>query len=96
MATPTAIPGIAVESLQFILFSDAVDFPVDVAITQLLTSVLYAVIALQVPSCFILQMPRFGKNFKMFEKIVPSLELDITDLLSEGSKLQHVTDAVQW
>lgn len=29
-------------------------------------------------------MPRFGKKFKMFEKIVPSLELDITDLLSEG------------
>lgn len=39
---------------------------------------------LQVPSCLILQMPRFGKKFKMFEKIVPSLELDITDLLSEG------------
>lgn len=32
-------------------------------------------------------MPRFGKKFKMFEKIVPSLELDITDLLSEGSKI---------
>ncbi|XP_069376421.1 ubiquitin carboxyl-terminal hydrolase CYLD [Paralichthys olivaceus] len=39
----------------------------------------------EVPSCLILQMPRFGKKFKMFEKIVPSLELDITDLLSEGS-----------
>lgn len=38
----------------------------------------------QVPSCLILQMPRFGKKFKMFEKIIPSLELDITDLLSEG------------
>lgn len=38
----------------------------------------------EVPSCLILQMPRFGKKFKMFEKIVPSLELDITDLLSEG------------
>ncbi|KAM6962584.1 ubiquitin carboxyl-terminal hydrolase CYLD [Aplochiton taeniatus] len=36
------------------------------------------------PSCLILQMPRFGKKYKMFEKIVPSLELDITDLLSEG------------
>ncbi|XP_062251587.1 ubiquitin carboxyl-terminal hydrolase CYLD [Platichthys flesus] len=39
----------------------------------------------EVPSCLILQMPRFGKKFKMFEKIIPSLELDITDLLSEGS-----------
>ncbi|XP_046905719.1 ubiquitin carboxyl-terminal hydrolase CYLD isoform X2 [Hypomesus transpacificus] len=38
----------------------------------------------EVPSCFILQMPRFGKKFKMFEKIIPSLELDITHLLSDG------------
>ncbi|XP_031430145.1 ubiquitin carboxyl-terminal hydrolase CYLD isoform X2 [Clupea harengus] len=37
----------------------------------------------EVPSCLILQMPRFGKNFKMFPKIIPSLELDITGLLSE-------------
>uniref|UniRef100_A0A3B5LF46 ubiquitinyl hydrolase 1 n=1 Tax=Xiphophorus couchianus TaxID=32473 RepID=A0A3B5LF46_9TELE len=37
----------------------------------------------EVPSCLILQMPRFGKKFKMFSKIIPSLELDITDLLSE-------------
>uniref|UniRef100_A0A1A8KT35 Ubiquitin carboxyl-terminal hydrolase CYLD n=1 Tax=Nothobranchius kuhntae TaxID=321403 RepID=A0A1A8KT35_NOTKU len=38
----------------------------------------------EVPSCLILQMPRFGKRFKMFPKIIPSLELDITTLLSEG------------
>ncbi|XP_067086424.1 ubiquitin carboxyl-terminal hydrolase CYLD [Osmerus mordax] len=38
----------------------------------------------EVPSCVILQMPRFGKKFKMFEKIIPSLELDITHLLSDG------------
>ncbi|KAM7387778.1 hypothetical protein PAMP_023995 [Pampus punctatissimus] len=38
----------------------------------------------EVPSCLMLQMPRFGKKFKMFDKIIPSLELDITDLLSEG------------
>ena len=37
------------------------------------------------PSCLIIQMPRFGRDFKMFEKIFPSLELNITDLL-EGSK----------
>uniref|UniRef100_A0A3Q4MCR2 ubiquitinyl hydrolase 1 n=1 Tax=Neolamprologus brichardi TaxID=32507 RepID=A0A3Q4MCR2_NEOBR len=37
----------------------------------------------EVPSCLILQMPRFGKKFKMFDKIIPSLELDVTDLLSE-------------
>ncbi|XP_019727321.1 ubiquitin carboxyl-terminal hydrolase CYLD isoform X1 [Hippocampus comes] len=38
----------------------------------------------EVPSCLILQMPRFGKKFKMFDKIIPSLELDITRLLSQG------------
>ncbi|XP_039618815.1 ubiquitin carboxyl-terminal hydrolase CYLD isoform X1 [Polypterus senegalus] len=37
----------------------------------------------EAPSCLILQMPRFGKDFKMFNKIFPSLELDITDLLED-------------
>ncbi|KAJ8278205.1 hypothetical protein GJAV_G00085050 [Gymnothorax javanicus] len=40
----------------------------------------------EVPSCLILQMPRYGKNFKMFDKIIPSLELDISDLLSENPR----------
>ncbi|GCC19899.1 hypothetical protein chiPu_0018606 [Chiloscyllium punctatum] len=31
-------------------------------------------------------MPRFGKNYKMFEKIIPSLELDITDLLWDSPR----------
>ncbi|XP_030069130.1 ubiquitin carboxyl-terminal hydrolase CYLD [Microcaecilia unicolor] len=35
----------------------------------------------EIPSCLMLQMPRFGKNFKMFPFIFPSMELDITDLL---------------
>lgn len=38
----------------------------------------------QAPSCLIIQMPRFGKDFKMFNKIFPSLELDITDLLEDS------------
>lgn len=50
-------------------------------VPPVLSSVLFC---LQVPSCLILQMPRFGKKFKLFDKIIPSLELDITDLLSEG------------
>ncbi|XP_016300574.1 ubiquitin carboxyl-terminal hydrolase CYLD-like [Sinocyclocheilus anshuiensis] len=37
----------------------------------------------EAPSCLIIQMPRFGKDFKMFNKIFPSLELDITDLLDD-------------
>uniref|UniRef100_UPI00398EB93D ubiquitin carboxyl-terminal hydrolase CYLD-like n=1 Tax=Pristiophorus japonicus TaxID=55135 RepID=UPI00398EB93D len=39
-----------------------------------------------VPSCFIIQMPRFGKNYKMFEKIIPSMELDISDLLCDSPR----------
>ncbi|XP_051529052.1 ubiquitin carboxyl-terminal hydrolase CYLD isoform X2 [Myxocyprinus asiaticus] len=35
----------------------------------------------EIPSCLIVQMPRFGKKFKMFSKILPSTELDITDIL---------------
>ncbi|XP_071091905.1 ubiquitin carboxyl-terminal hydrolase CYLD-like [Haliotis cracherodii] len=40
----------------------------------------------EVPSCFIIQMPRFGKDYKMFRRIIPSLELDITDILEEGAR----------
>ena len=39
---------------------------------------------LQRPSCLILQMPRFGKDYKMYKRIVPSMELDITDVLETG------------
>ncbi|XP_029436760.1 ubiquitin carboxyl-terminal hydrolase CYLD-like isoform X2 [Rhinatrema bivittatum] len=37
----------------------------------------------EAPSCLIVQMPRNGKNFKMFATILPTLKLDITDLLEE-------------
>ncbi|XP_010007865.1 PREDICTED: ubiquitin carboxyl-terminal hydrolase CYLD-like [Nestor notabilis] len=40
----------------------------------------------EIPSCFIIQMPRFGKEYKMFSKIIPSLELDITDLLLDSPR----------
>ncbi|CAG5983975.1 unnamed protein product [Menidia menidia] len=33
------------------------------------------------PSCLIVQMPRFGNKYKMFSHIIPSMELDITDLM---------------
>ncbi|XP_037643010.1 ubiquitin carboxyl-terminal hydrolase CYLD [Sebastes umbrosus] len=33
------------------------------------------------PSCLIVQMPRFGNKYKMFSHIIPSTDLDITDLL---------------
>ncbi|XP_063042536.1 ubiquitin carboxyl-terminal hydrolase CYLD-like isoform X2 [Engraulis encrasicolus] len=38
----------------------------------------------EAPSCLPLLMPRFGKDFKMFDAILPSLTLDITDLLDES------------
>uniref|UniRef100_A0A8C5PK18 ubiquitinyl hydrolase 1 n=1 Tax=Leptobrachium leishanense TaxID=445787 RepID=A0A8C5PK18_9ANUR len=40
----------------------------------------------EIPSCFIIQTPRFGKEYKMFNKIIPSLELDITDLLQDSPR----------
>lgn len=41
----------------------------------------------EVPPCLIIQMPRFGKSYKMYPRIVPSQVLDITDVV-EGRKLQ--------
>ncbi|GFO20654.1 ubiquitin carboxyl-terminal hydrolase cyld [Plakobranchus ocellatus] len=35
----------------------------------------------QAPPCLMIQMPRFGKDYKMFHRIVPSLELDITHIV---------------
>lgn len=45
-------------------------------------------VSVQAPSCLIIQMPRFGKDFKMFNKIFPSLKLDITDLLDDSESVQ--------
>ncbi|XP_070707407.1 ubiquitin carboxyl-terminal hydrolase CYLD [Pempheris klunzingeri] len=35
----------------------------------------------EMPSCLMVQMPRFGNKYKMFSHIIPSTELDLTDLL---------------
>ncbi|KAL2091319.1 hypothetical protein ACEWY4_013582 [Coilia grayii] len=40
----------------------------------------------EAPSCLMVQMPRFGKKFKMFPCIIPSTELDITDLLHQSPR----------
>ncbi|XP_073431611.1 ubiquitin carboxyl-terminal hydrolase CYLD-like isoform X2 [Dendrobates tinctorius] len=40
----------------------------------------------EVPSCLIIQMPRNGKNFKMFNTIIPTQQLDITDLLEDAPR----------
>lgn len=35
----------------------------------------------EVPSCLIIQMPRHGNNYKLYDKIIPSILLDITDVI---------------
>ncbi len=35
----------------------------------------------RVPSVLILQMPRFGKQFKVYDRILPSQLLDVTDII---------------
>lgn len=35
----------------------------------------------EVPACLIIQMPRFGKNYKMYPRILPSQLLDVTDII---------------
>lgn len=45
----------------------------------------------QVPSCLIVQMPRFGNKYKMFSHIIPSTELDITDLLCNCEEQRSFT-----
>ncbi|XP_061664149.1 ubiquitin carboxyl-terminal hydrolase CYLD isoform X2 [Syngnathoides biaculeatus] len=46
------------------------------------------------PSCFLLLMPRFGKDFKMFDVILPTLSLDITDLLDDTLRQCSVCEAL--
>ncbi|XP_028840732.1 ubiquitin carboxyl-terminal hydrolase CYLD [Denticeps clupeoides] len=51
----------------------------------------------EAPSCLPLLMPRFGKEFKMFDAILPSLTLDITDLLDEAVRRCSICQAVaEW
>lgn len=43
----------------------------------------------EVPSCLIIQMPRFGKSFKMYSKIQPTLLLDVTDIIEDCKTIFH-------
>ncbi|EDV98882.1 GH13356 [Drosophila grimshawi] len=40
----------------------------------------------EVPSCLIIQMPRFGKSYKMYSRILPSQVLDITDIIEDSPR----------
>lgn len=41
----------------------------------------------QVPSVLILQMPRFGRQFKVYDRILPSQILDVTDIIENCKSL---------
>lgn len=38
----------------------------------------------RVPSVLVLQMPRFGRQFKVYDRILPSQILDVTDVIEDG------------
>nr|XP_046236264.1 ubiquitin carboxyl-terminal hydrolase CYLD [Scatophagus argus] len=51
----------------------------------------------EAPSCLLLLMPRFGKDFKMFDAILPTLSMDITDLLDDTLRQCSICQAVaEW
>lgn len=51
----------------------------------------------EAPSCLLLLMPRFGKDFKMYDAILPSLNIDITDLLDDTLRQCSICEAVaEW
>ncbi|XP_019726711.1 ubiquitin carboxyl-terminal hydrolase CYLD isoform X2 [Hippocampus comes] len=74
--------------------------PMRVASVQTLleSSFLHAGLKLaEAPSCLLLLMPRFGKDFKMFDIILPTLSLDITDLLDDTLRQCSICQALaQW
>lgn len=54
-------------------------------VRRVLILILFLVLFLQIPSCLILQMPRFGSRYKMYDMILPNLELDVTHIVETGS-----------
>lgn len=51
----------------------------------------------EAPSCLLLLMPRFGKDFKMYDAILPSLNIDITDILDDTLRQCSICEAVaEW
>ncbi|XP_069015042.1 ubiquitin carboxyl-terminal hydrolase CYLD [Embiotoca jacksoni] len=49
------------------------------------------------PSCLLLLMPRFGKDFKMFDAILPTLSIDVTDLLDDALRQCSICQAAaEW
>ena len=44
----------------------------------------------RVPSVLILQMPRFGRQFKVYDRILPSQILDVTDVIEDGKYVKKL------
>ena len=44
----------------------------------------------RVPSVLILQMPRFGRQFKVYDRILPSQILDVTDVIEDGNNDDNI------
>lgn len=44
----------------------------------------------EVPPCLIIQMPRFGKSYKMYSRILPSQLLDVTDVIEDGTYFSNI------
>ncbi|KAH8263106.1 hypothetical protein KR044_004365, partial [Drosophila immigrans] len=44
----------------------------------------------EVPSCLIIQMPRFGKSFKMYPRILPSQVLDVTNIIEDCKSAKDI------
>jgi len=51
---------------------------------------------LQIPSCLILQMPRFGSRYKMYDMILPNLELNISLIVENGTCQDNKWGASDW
>ena len=53
----------------------------------------------KVPPVLILQMPRFGKQFKVYDRIMPSQLIDVTDLIEDcktSTNLFNVARSLSW
>ena len=54
---------------------------------------------LQVPQYLIVHMPRFGSEFRLYDKVFPNLKLDLRDVLEGGDYIINCAfcvSASQW
>ena len=49
-----------------------------------------------VPSALILQLPRFGRQFKVYDRIFPTPFLDVTDIIENGECVYIIHHSCAW